>query len=296
MYESLLSQIAISLLLLLSSTSVEAFFISRIRGYSPWHGPLYVGVDGLLDLSTGSPSLLQSPDVLRAAASITRDSCPLLGIKSVGVDYGLVRTGVAATVGYNPKPLEIISDLNNTEVCHRVVEICRAEQAQQVIVGLPLHKNGTEAEQTNLTRVFAAELATKVLYALGPDVLVYMWDERYTSKEAAARAHSRDPNQVLYGLLDAEAACIILENYYTDSGEGAERVHVSDDVVRQYQQIWEEKQKQEEALALAALAERDSRLQWRKEAMERDRQREAERATSGASTQSKKKKKGKQKR
>jgi putative Holliday junction resolvase len=214
----------------------------------------------------------------------------------VGVDYGLVRTGVAATVGYNPKPLEIISDLNNTEVCHRVVEICRSEQAQQVIVGLPLHKNGTEAEQTNLTRVFASELALKVLSALGPDVPVYMWDERYTSKEAAARAHSRDPNQVLYGLLDAEAACIILENFYTDSGEGAERVQVSEEIVKHYQDVWEQAQQQEELLAQAALADRYSRLQWRKEAMERDRQQEAELAISGASTKTKKKKKGKHKR
>jgi len=284
------------------STLSEAYVHSRISVGGGWlqkrsdnNGRrLHASMDELSDMSRSS--VLQSQDVLRAAAAVTRDSCPLLGIKSVGVDYGLVRTGVAATVGYNPKPLEIISDLNNTEVCERVVEICRSEQAQQVIVGLPLHKNGTEAEQTHLTRVFAAELAIKVLHSLGPDVPVYMWDERYTSKEAAARAHSRDPNQVLYGILDAEAACIILENFYTDSGEGAERVPVSEELVNKYQEIWQERQKEEEALTQAALADRSFRLQWRKDAMERDRELEAQAATSSTSIKSKKKKKGKQKR
>lgn len=227
----------------------------------------------LLDNEDGSS---YSQTVLQAAASITRNNCPLLGVKSVGVDYGLVRTGVAVTVGYNPKPLEILTDLNNTEACDRVVEICRAEQARQVIVGLPLHKNGTEAEQTNLTRIFASELAHKVLYEFGPDCPVYMWDERYTSKEAAARAHSKNPGRFLYGTIDAEAACIILENFYEDSGEGAERVEVTDAALRKYEEIREQQRKEEEALTQAAIEDRASRLQWRKEAMERDRLFESE--------------------
>lgn len=101
--------------------------------------------------------------IMSAAAAITQESCQLLGVKSLGVDYGLVRTGVAATVGYDPTPLKILSHLNNTEVSKQVVEMCRVEQANQVIVGLPLHKNGTEANQTTITRAFAAELADHVI-------------------------------------------------------------------------------------------------------------------------------------
>lgn len=104
--------------------------------------------------------------IMSAAAAITKTSCQLLGLKSVGVDYGLVRTGIAATVGYDPKPLNILSNLNNTEVSKHVVALCRAEQANQVIVGLPLHKNGTESNQTTITRVFAAELAEHVIREL----------------------------------------------------------------------------------------------------------------------------------
>ena len=246
-----------------------------------------------------SPSNYYSDNVLRAAASVTRDACPLLGVKSVGVDYGTVRTGVAATVGYNPKPLDILSDLNNTEVCQSLVEICRSEQAKQVIVGLPLHKNGTEAEQTNLTRIFAAELAHHVLFELGPECPVYMWDERYTSKEAAARAHSRNPSQFLYGTLDAEAACIILEHFYNDNGKGAERVQVTEEALKLYEEISRERVLREEAMVRAALEERDSRLQWRKEAMERDRLLQlkmSEESESALSSQKKKKNRRKRKR
>lgn len=105
--------------------------------------------------------------IMSAAAAITKESCQLLGVKSVGVDYGLVRTGVAVTIGYDPKPLRILKDLNNTEVSQQVIEICSAEKANQVIVGLPLHKNGTEANQTKITRAFASELANHVIRNLG---------------------------------------------------------------------------------------------------------------------------------
>ena len=131
-----------------------------------------------------------SIEVLQAAASITRESYRLLGVKSVGIDYGLKRTGIATTVGYNPKPLTILSGSNSSALCEQLVDICRIEQAKQVVVGLPLHKNGTEAEQTNLTRIFAVELANKVFSEFGPGCPVLLWDERYTSKEAAARVHS----------------------------------------------------------------------------------------------------------
>jgi Holliday junction resolvase len=124
---------------------------------------------------------------------------------------------------------------------------------------------------SNHTRVFVAELAEHVLKSMGPNVPVYLWDERYSSKEAAARAHSKDPNRFLYGTLDAEAACIILEHYYSDSGQGAEQVVVKDmELVQKYTNEWERRvQLEEERLRQEEMA-RNDRLRWRKEAMLRD--------------------------
>jgi putative holliday junction resolvase len=167
---------------------------------------------------------------LNLGSAITTESCRLLGIKSLGVDYGLVRTGVAVTVGYEPKPLAIISDMsqNISELCRTIVQYASTQQVQQIVVGLPLHKNGTIADQTLLTLNFTQQLAVAVLSHLGPEIPLFLFDERYTSKEAAAREHSKNPSSALYGTLDSAAACIILENYYEDNGVGAYAVNVPD--------------------------------------------------------------------
>lgn len=267
-----------------------------------------------------SSRLSLSEAIQDAAAAFTQESCHLLGIKSLGVDYGLVRTGIAVTVGYNPQPLEILvveppesssrndSDIvvtNNdgrTIIAQRVTQIASREQVQQIIVGLPLHKNGTDAEQTHLTRAFASELAVLVLKELGPNIPVLLWDERYTSKEAAARAHSKDPNRDLYGTLDADAACIILENFYNDNGHARdgqvmEYVTINDpSLVEQYTAEWEERQRQRAQQVHNALLERDARLRWRRGAIERDRQQQQQQHSDdggGCTTKKKKKKKKK---
>jgi putative Holliday junction resolvase len=207
--------------------------------------------------------------LLDAAAAATHASYKLIGTRTLGVDFGLVRTGIATSVGYQPKPLAILTDLNTTQVCQQIVQYARAEQASQVIVGLPLHKNGTVAEQTNITLAFAEELTRSVLATLGPAVPVILWDERYTSKEAAARAHAKHPGRSLYGTLDAEAACIILEHYYNENGQGALLLEL-DDSTRQncldkFQLTLADATLQIEQLT----NERNARLQRRNEMMAR---------------------------
>ena len=306
------------------SVVVNGFFVDVCRR---WNSAVGRKSSALLS-SPQSPQSSLDRAIEDAAANFTQGSCQILGLKSVGVDYGLVRTGIAVTVGYNPKPLETIvvkpelqerleeekaekdrrkiDDKNSnrnatylgnkTYVSEQVVNIARREQADQIIVGLPLHSNGTEAEQTNITRIFAAELALHVLKGLGPDVPVYLWDERYTSKEAAARAHSRDPHRYLYGTLDAESASIILEHYYNSNGEGAERVNLIDEaIVKEYTLKWEETKRQEEQRLRLEQEQRNERLRWRKEAMERDRMMESEYDASTEGSNQKKKKKRKKK-
>lgn len=231
-------------------------------------------------------------NMIDAAASVTQETYSLLGVKSIGVDYGLVRTGVAVTVGYDPKPLTILKDLNATEVCDAVIRCVRLEQASRIVVGLPLHKNGTIAEQTNLTLVFVAELAQKSLQELGPGVKVELFDERYTSKAAAARAHSRNPHQPLYGTLDADAACIILENYYNDNGLGAQPAHLRPDIVEESRRLYERKTMDEDARLKVVADQRVERVRRRREEIEQDKQLQAAIITRvGASKKKKKKKK-----
>lgn len=235
--------------------------------------------------------------MMTAAAAITQQSCELLGLKSIGVDYGLARTGVAVTVGYEPKPLTIVSDTNSTKVAQEVVKYCASEQAKQIIIGLPLHKNGTEAPQSNLTREFASQVACFSMARLGPNVPLYLWDERYTSKEAAARFHSTDPGTSLRGTLDAEAACIILENYYKENGDGAELVQAPNDMKEACLIAWQTQQKEKEHLSLGIQEQREANMRKRQEAMDRARKLEAQMEENGTlGTSNKKRKKKKKKR
>ncbi len=142
--------------------------------------------------------------------------------------------------------------LNTTQLCLQIIKYCTSERAQQVIVGLPLHKNGTEAIQSQRTRAFCTELACLVLAKLGPGIPIYLWDERFTSKEAAARRDTQSGNNH-FRTLDAHAACIILETYYAENGKGAERVHVPEDMKQVCWQAWNLRTRGYETSLLASL-------------------------------------------
>ena len=105
------------------------------------------------------------------------------GTKTIGVDYGCVRTGVAVTIGYNPRPLAIFSDLSDLELSKEIVKIAVAEKARQIVVGMPYEMNGTETEQAGLVRDFSNVLVRQVYCSLGPNCPIWFWDERCSSKE-----------------------------------------------------------------------------------------------------------------
>jgi RNase H-fold protein (predicted Holliday junction resolvase) len=267
--------------------------------------------------------------VLEAAASHTQESCRLLGVKSLGVDYGLVRTGLAISIGYNPRPLAIITSKNTTMSTepvvtrtvvrnkhtnmdedvitrhHQVVQdmtsvafVCdeilrhaamQGNDVSRIIVGLPLHKNGTVAPQTNRTLIFAQELARRATSQLGPQHFVggvLLWDERYTSKEAAARVHTaamssssatgptnsnhRDLQSLYSGMLDDEAACIILENYYHENGQGAQPVILSNEVREECLREFQRRQVETVVNQQAIQREREAKMERKRLAIARD--------------------------
>ncbi len=89
----------------------------------------------------------------------------------------------------------------------RIAELARAEQAESVIVGLPLNMDGSEGPQAAAARSFGEELAT-----IGLRILLV--DERLTSWEARQQlaASGRRPTRAS-GELDSAAATVILQQY-----------------------------------------------------------------------------------
>lgn len=231
------------------------------------------------DVNDGnSPSSLSPHDVTSAPLLTSPTSPPL---RSIGVDYGLVRTGIAVTSGgYSPCPLAILSGyINGTDLSTRIVDIVVSERATNVVLGLPLNKNGTASEQSELTRLFGKHLAMEIRKRCGHTTKVVLWDERYTSKEARSRIaaeamarYRRIPGRnELSGELDADCACIILENYYADEGWiHAEEIRLDEMISQECDVIYARNIELIEKVRLQRLEEQDRRRNARREMIDRD--------------------------
>lgn len=82
--------------------------------------------------------------------------------KILGIDYGRKRIGIAiADMQVRvAMPLRVVDGRNDvTRDARSVADVAMEEEAGEMVVGLPLNMDGSESEQTTITRRFAAELA-----------------------------------------------------------------------------------------------------------------------------------------
>ncbi|MGH8806931.1 MAG: Holliday junction resolvase RuvX [Noviherbaspirillum sp.] len=121
-------------------------------------------------------------------------------------DFGLKRIGVAVgnTLLKQAQPLTIISAATNDAKFSAIATIIEEWQPARCVVGLPSHPDGTEHEMTVRCRRFANQLHGR----FGVDTVLV--DERYSS---AVICHQRGE------AIDAEAAAIILQQYFNDYAE-----------------------------------------------------------------------------
>ena len=144
------------------------------------------------------------------------------GRKTIGVDYGLRRTGMCVSVGFAPRPLPLIVHKNDSAlVAAEVSQAVRREGAVQVVVGMPFNTNGTEGEQANFTRVFIEQLRVA-----SPATRIYLWDERWSSAIAKEKLKERGYSSFdMKGMVDVVASIGILQEFFDKDGLGAELVH-----------------------------------------------------------------------
>ncbi len=126
----------------------------------------------------------------------------------LGVDLGDVRIGVARSdpSGLIATPVETVP--RGAGDLARLRALVEAEEAVEVVLGLPRSLSGREGPAAAKTRVFALELVT----ALGP-VPVRLVDERLStvSAEATLRAQGRNGKR-RRAVVDQAAAVVILQN------------------------------------------------------------------------------------
>jgi putative holliday junction resolvase len=111
-------------------------------------------------------------------------------VKVLALDYGRARTGVAVSdpTGELARPLGVVEQAAGEQGLARLADIVADEEAELVVVGLPLTLKGERGEQAQETEAFV-EVLRAVL-----DVPVETYDERFTSvladgDDARAAAH-----------------------------------------------------------------------------------------------------------
>src|SRR5205814_45888 len=108
-------------------------------------------------------------------------------VKVVANDYGSARTGVAVSApsGTIARPLGVVERAATDAGLRRLAELIQAEEAERVVVGLPLTLRGEHGAQAQETEVFVEALRAAV------NVPVESFDERFTTG-LAARVGSDD--------------------------------------------------------------------------------------------------------
>lgn len=127
-------------------------------------------------------------------------------MKVLGVDFGSKNIGlaIATTEGRLPSPLPQINPTGTlAKDAVLLVNICRQQQAERVVLGLP--KNTVDDKMERIVRMLAQSIEKE-------GVPVEFVDESFSSIEAEARLHALDP-KLKATHKDSAAACIILERY-----------------------------------------------------------------------------------
>jgi putative transcription antitermination factor YqgF len=114
-------------------------------------------------------------------------------VKVLALDYGAARTGVAVSdpTGTLARPLRVVERAASEAGLKELAEVVRAEEAERVVVGLPLTLRGERGAQAEETERFASALEAIL------DVPVERFDERFTTtlagpgdgEDARAAAH-----------------------------------------------------------------------------------------------------------
>jgi putative Holliday junction resolvase len=161
---------------------------------------------------------------MSVAAAAGKVSPPRFG-PVLAIDYGRKRWGLALSddLGVTSRPLATWIRTNRRRDITRLRELVRRHGVRRIVVGLPLHLDGTESEMSAEAGRFATQLGRQL------GLPVALADERLTSWQAA---QEHKPRRGDAGL-DARAASLILDEYLrrecpAHAGQAAQPAEPSD--------------------------------------------------------------------
>jgi putative Holliday junction resolvase len=129
----------------------------------------------------------------------------------LGIDLGSKRIGIATSdrSGTIATPHTVLKRCGSMGGDHRnIAKMVVEEEAEAVIVGLPLNMDGSEGKAAQAARVEAARMATVV------GVPVHVHDERLTTVEADRVLMEQKMNaQARRRVVDKVAAAVMLQSW-----------------------------------------------------------------------------------
>jgi len=127
-------------------------------------------------------------------------------VKVIALDYGAARTGVAVSdaTGTIVRPLGVVSRAASEDGLQELGTIVREQEAERIVVGMPLTLRGERGRQALETDAFVEALRGIVA------VPVETYDERFTTALAARYGGGAGE--------DARAAAHLLESYLQHAG------------------------------------------------------------------------------
>jgi len=148
----------------------------------------------------------------RALAPIDAEPAPGYNglMRVLGLDLGKRRVGVAVSDpdGTIARPLMQFRVERRDDTLRTVQRLVAEQEAGRVVVGLPLHADGTGGEQARWTEGLVAALAEAL------EAPVETWDERFSTEEAEAILDRSAPRgRDRKGRRDMVAAAVILQDY-----------------------------------------------------------------------------------
>lgn len=126
----------------------------------------------------------------------------------MGVDWGARRTGIAVTDASREfvfARAAIVLRRGDDTWARQIADLAVAENVVGIVIGLPVHGDGTESETAALVRANAAQICT---YSDLPIVFIPENLTSVAAQESMGRVRRSDIKQ----RLDSEAARVILEN------------------------------------------------------------------------------------
>lgn len=128
----------------------------------------------------------------------------------ISVDYGDVRTGVAACdkLQLLASPVTVIKQKDPELLSEEIKKICLEKKAEKIVLGLPKNMDGSEGFRAEACKEFAKLLSEKT------GLSVDFQDERLTTVSAHNILNATDTKgKKRKAVVDAVSAVLILEDY-----------------------------------------------------------------------------------